>query len=190
MQRLVESANRQENFKRRTGETVPAGGAEADGAAVSQDQVARHPADHRILQKIVRRRRGPHQMHRPGLEDGQQQQGVDMAVVVGGEDQRPSAFDKGDVVKVRLEEALSVVVLPTHQAPDPDDVPEELPEVFICCVPIALVRTPIEGGDLRWVEVRDLTRMDAVVAHDTLPPREEMEAQGYGAYLDQVEDIG
>ena len=87
----------------------------------------------------------------------------------GGEDQRTKAFDKGDVVKVRLEDELSVVVLPTHQPPDPADVPAELPEVFICCVPIALVRTPIEDGDLRWVEVRDLARVDAVVVDTRCP---------------------
>ena len=84
----------------------------------------------------------------------------------GREDQRPKAFDKGDVVKVRLEDELSVIVLPTDHAPDPDDLPEELPEVFICCVPIALVRTPIEDGVLRWVEIRDLTRVERELETD------------------------
>lgn len=82
------------------------------------------------------------------------------------DDRSGRAFDKGDIVRVRLEEGLSVVVLPTHHAPDPNDVPDELPEVFICCVPIALVRTPIEEGELRWVEVRDLKRADMEVETD------------------------
>lgn len=79
------------------------------------------------------------------------------------DDRSGRVFDKGDIVRVRLEEGLSVVVLPTHHAPDPDDVPGELPEVFICCVPIALVRTPIDDGVLRWVEVRDLTHVGSAI---------------------------
>jgi hypothetical protein len=62
----------------------------------------------------------------------------------------------GDVVRVRDEEVMSVVVLPTDGPADCE--PDEIPDVAICCVPIALVRTPPDGEALRWVEISDLTR--------------------------------
>lgn len=68
-------------------------------------------------------------------------------------------FDKGDVVRVRREPGLSVVVLPTYCTPQPEDIPENVPDLTVCCVPVALVRTPTpddEVGVLRWVELRDL----------------------------------
>lgn len=66
-------------------------------------------------------------------------------------------FDKGDVVRVGDEEALSVVVLPTYCKPVAEDVPSNMPEVGICCVPLALVRTPAgDEGVLRWVGVGEL----------------------------------
>ena len=72
-----------------------------------------------------------------------------------------TVFSEGDVVKVRQEDELSIVVLPTDRAPE--CVPEDVPDVGICCVPIALIRTPIEDGVLRWVELRDLTRVETPV---------------------------
>lgn len=68
-------------------------------------------------------------------------------------------FDKGDVVRVRREPGVSVVVLPTYCKQDPEDVPPGVPDLTVCCVPVALVRTPTpddEMGVLRWVEVGDL----------------------------------
>jgi len=35
-------------------------------------------------------------------------------------------------------------------------MPDDVPELLICCVPVALVRTPVETGVLRWIELRDL----------------------------------
>jgi hypothetical protein len=69
-------------------------------------------------------------------------------------------FAVGDVVQVRREEVLSAVVLPTDGPPD--CVPEGLPDVGLCCVPIALVRTPAgdENGALRWVQISDLMLAD------------------------------
>lgn len=67
-------------------------------------------------------------------------------------------FEPGDVVRVRDEPSLSAVILPTHRA---CEVPEDVPDLGgLCCVPIALVRTPAddENGVKRWVEIRDLTR--------------------------------
>jgi hypothetical protein len=67
-----------------------------------------------------------------------------------------TAFEAGAVVQVRTEETLSVVVLPTDRAPE--CVPDGVPDIGVCCVPIALVRTPPEeDGALRWVEVADLS---------------------------------
>jgi hypothetical protein len=68
-------------------------------------------------------------------------------------------INQGDLVRVRQEEELSVVVLPTDRRAD--CLPEGVPEVYVCCVPIALVRTPVddENGAKRWVEIRDLTRV-------------------------------
>lgn len=71
-----------------------------------------------------------------------------------------SRFEPGDVVRVREEELLSVVVLPTHR---PCEVPDDAPDLGgLCCVPIALVRTPVndEHGVKRWVEISDLTRVE------------------------------
>jgi hypothetical protein len=68
------------------------------------------------------------------------------------------ALEPGAVVRVRSEETLSVVVLPTDGPPD--CVPEGVPDVGVCCVPIALVSTPVNDGELRWVQISDLTRVD------------------------------
>lgn len=69
-------------------------------------------------------------------------------------------FDKGDVVRVRDEPGLSVVVLPSFCKPDPADLPENMPPIEVCCVPIALVSTTTDahGEVLRWVELGDLHR--------------------------------
>lgn len=67
-----------------------------------------------------------------------------------------SALGVGDVVRVRDEDVLSVIVLPTNGPAQCE--PEGIPDVTICCVPIALVRTPPDGETLRWVEISDLTR--------------------------------
>jgi hypothetical protein len=67
-------------------------------------------------------------------------------------------FEAGEVVRVRDEQWLSAVVLPTGRA---CDVPEDAPDLgAVCCVPIALVRTPAEDeyGVKRWVEISDLRR--------------------------------
>jgi hypothetical protein len=73
-------------------------------------------------------------------------------------------FDKGDVVRVRREPSLSVVVLPSYCKPKPEDIPEGVPDLTICCVPVVLVRTPTPEdavGVLRWVELRDLVVPEA-----------------------------
>lgn len=71
-----------------------------------------------------------------------------------------TAFEAGDLVQVRTEETLSVVVLPTDRAPE--CVPDNVPDVGVCCVPIVLIRTPVgEDGVLRWVEAADLTRVES-----------------------------
>lgn len=69
-------------------------------------------------------------------------------------------FEPGDVVRVRTEEMLSVVVVPAHRK---CEIPANAPDLGAqCCVPIALVRTPAheKDGILRWVEPRDLARAD------------------------------
>ena len=76
----------------------------------------------------------------------------------------PAVFAEGDVVRVRNEEGLSVVALPTDR-PSTCEL-DGIPDVHICCVPIALVRTPIEDGVLRWVEIRDLTRAERELEAD------------------------
>lgn len=70
-------------------------------------------------------------------------------------------FDKGDVVRVRDEQVLSVVVLPSYCKPDPADLPENMPPIEMCCVPIALVSTTtaLESDVLRWVELCDLHKV-------------------------------
>jgi hypothetical protein len=68
-----------------------------------------------------------------------------------------SGYEPGDLVKVRREELVSVIVAPTTRPPG-CELPGDTPDVSICCVPIALVRTPAndENSVLRWVEVADL----------------------------------
>lgn len=71
---------------------------------------------------------------------------------------KPDVFNKGDIVTVDGEDTRGVVMLPTDRrvvCP-----PEGTPEVGICCVPLALITTPVDGGDLRWIELRLLTRVD------------------------------
>ncbi|MEY9911408.1 hypothetical protein ABIA35_007660 [Catenulispora sp. MAP12-49] len=64
-------------------------------------------------------------------------------------------FEPGAVVRVKAETMLSEVVLPaTRKCELPSD---DLPELLICCAPVALVRTPVGIGILRWVELKDLT---------------------------------
>lgn len=68
------------------------------------------------------------------------------------------SFERGDVVRVRVEPSLSAVVLPTHQGSQPS---EDAPDLSAsCCVPVVLVRTPAddEDGVKRWVTISDLTR--------------------------------
>lgn len=71
-------------------------------------------------------------------------------------------FDKGDVVRVRQEPFNSVVVLPSYCKPNTEDLPANMPPIDVCCVPIALVSTTteFESDVLRWVELRDLERVD------------------------------
>ncbi|MEZ0111687.1 hypothetical protein ABH920_005705 [Catenulispora sp. EB89] len=66
-------------------------------------------------------------------------------------------FDKGDVVRVGDEPRLSVVVLPSYCKPNPEDIPDDMPPIDVCCLPVALVRT--EGTGLRWVDLGDLHRV-------------------------------
>ena len=63
--------------------------------------------------------------------------------------------EPGDVVRVRTEPILSEVVAPAHHKLG--CTPDDGPEVLVCCVPVALVRTPVGTGVLRWIELRDLT---------------------------------
>ena len=80
-------------------------------------------------------------------------------------------FEPGSVVRVRTEPMLSEVVLPATRRCEPPE--DDLPELLICCTPVALVRTPVDTGVLRWVELRDLTaanadeRLDARTTGDT-----------------------
>lgn len=70
-----------------------------------------------------------------------------------------ATYQAGDLVRVREEPSLSTIVQPPHQAAS--ELPDDVPELNICCVPVALVRTPTPAepsGVLRWVEVRDLRR--------------------------------
>lgn len=79
--------------------------------------------------------------------------------------ERPD-FEPGTVVRVKTEPILSEVVLPaTRKCELPED---DLPELLICCTPIALVRTPVETGVLRWVELRDLTAASAIEHLETM----------------------
>jgi hypothetical protein len=50
---------------------------------------------------------------------------------------------------------LSEIVLPaTRNCELPKD---DISELLICCTPVALVRTPVGLGVLRWVELKDLS---------------------------------
>ncbi|WP_194925596.1 hypothetical protein [Catenulispora pinisilvae] len=75
----------------------------------------------------------------------------------------------GDVVRVRREPSLSVVVLPTHRA---CEASQNAPDLgLLCCVPIALVRTPVGDEPLRWVEISDLTHASGSGAEESpVPP--------------------
>jgi len=80
-----------------------------------------------------------------------------------------SDFEPGTVVRVRTEPMLSEVVLPaTRKCELPED---DLPELLICCTPVALVRTPVDIGVLRWVELRDLTAASVNEHPDTIEAR-------------------
>lgn len=69
-------------------------------------------------------------------------------------------FEPGDLVLVRDEPSKSSVVMPTHRPCEPrDEIPADVPDLGpVCCVPVVLVRTPAgdTGGELRWVENRDV----------------------------------
>lgn len=75
-------------------------------------------------------------------------------------------FEPGTLVRVRTEPMVSEVVLPATRKCEPPN--EDLPDLLICCTPVALVRTPVDVGVLRWVELADLTasgtteRLDAI----------------------------
>ena len=119
-----------------------------------------------LRQLSVARKRLVHELHTAGYSHARIADAVGLSrsrvfQILQGEIPKPEAatprFDRGDVVRVGDEDELSVVVLPTYCKPQPGDVPSELPEVGICCVPLALVRTPATGeGVLRWVGVEDI----------------------------------
>ena len=73
-------------------------------------------------------------------------------------DAAQQVFELGDVVRVRNEAHLSEVVRPTHRQPDCE--PADVPDLEICCVPLVLVRTPVGSGVLRWIEIRDVSRVE------------------------------
>ena len=84
-------------------------------------------------------------------------------------------FEPGTVVRVRTEPMLSEVVLSaTRKCELPED---DLPELLICCTPVALVRTPVNIGVLRWVKLSHLTAARANEHPDT----EEARSEGGGA---------
>lgn len=65
-------------------------------------------------------------------------------------------FAEGDLVRVRTEPALSVIIQPADR-PATCDL-GELPPLTVCCVPIALVRPAADpAGPRRWVELTDLS---------------------------------
>ena len=68
-------------------------------------------------------------------------------------------FEPGTLVRVRSEPTLSEVVLPATRKCEPPE--DELPQLLICCAPVALIRTPVGTGVLRWVELRDLAAAEA-----------------------------
>jgi len=72
------------------------------------------------------------------------------------------SFNAGDRVRVRDEESVSLVMLPTDGRAARCDIPADTPDLTVCCVAVALVRTPAddEGGVLRWVELADLARVE------------------------------
>lgn len=66
-------------------------------------------------------------------------------------------LQEGDVVRVQDEPELSIVVQSPHEAAS--CLPENTPDIDICCVPVALVRTPTPEepeGALRWVKASDV----------------------------------
>lgn len=87
---------------------------------------------------------------------------------------KPRRFEPGDLVLVRDEPSNSTVVMPTHRACRVEDnVPADVPDLGpVCCVPVVLVRTPAgdAGGDLRWVENRDVVPAPAGDGKDSLAP--------------------
>lgn len=66
-------------------------------------------------------------------------------------------FEPGAVVRVKAETMLSEVVLPAARKCELPNEVDDLPELLICCAPVALVRTPVGIGVLRWVELKHLT---------------------------------
>lgn len=67
-----------------------------------------------------------------------------------------TAYEPGDLVQVRSEIVPSAIVIPTGRRPE--CMPDNVPDLTVCCVPVALIRTPAtEDGILRWVEISDLT---------------------------------
>lgn len=75
-------------------------------------------------------------------------------------------FEPGAVVRAKAEAMLSEVVLPaTRKCELPKDA---LPELLICCTPVALVRTPVGIGVLRWVELKHLTAASVDEHSDTV----------------------
>lgn len=122
-----------------------------------------------LRQLSVARKRLVHELHTAGYSHARIGKAVGLSAsrvfqILQGEIPKPEPatprFDRGDVVRVGDETELSVVVLPTYCKPAPEDVPSELPEIGICCVPLALVRTPAaENGTLRWLAVETLERV-------------------------------
>ena len=65
-------------------------------------------------------------------------------------------FEVDDLVLIGEAGEPGVVVLAAGRAPDPDLVPENLPDLNgLCCTPIALVRT-LSDGCFQWVRAADL----------------------------------
>jgi hypothetical protein len=71
-------------------------------------------------------------------------------------------FDAGDRVRVCDELAESLVMLPADGRAASCDIPADTPDLTVCCVPVALIRSPAddEDGVLRWVELEDLARVN------------------------------
>jgi hypothetical protein len=63
----------------------------------------------------------------------------------------------GALVRVRREDEVSVVALSNRvRAEGLGDVPD----IEVCCVPSVVVRTPVDGAALRWVQISDLTAVE------------------------------